>query len=128
MQSVDHSNAGGFFKTLASDAVPPGIRFSKTFEQVASGSQGFAVEPVARFHLYRPCIAKSKLGTDVSVEDARSGSSGVVSQSRRASRHENVGFVRLLRTNGDQADWARMDVSRRSGLRSRLSVEVQGGL
>ena len=40
-----------------------------------------------------------------------------------ASRHESVESVRLLRTYGDHA--ARMDVSRRSGLRSRLSVEVQ---
>ena len=42
---------------------------------------------------------------------------------RAASRHESVESVRLLRTYGDHA--ARMDVSRRSGLRSRLSVEVQ---
>ena len=41
----------------------------------------------------------------------------------KASRHESVESVRLLRTYGDHA--ARMDVSRRSGLRSRLSVEVQ---
>ncbi len=41
----------------------------------------------------------------------------------RASRHESDESVRLLRTYGDQA--ASMDVSRRSGLRSRFFVGVQ---
>ena len=40
-----------------------------------------------------------------------------------ASRHESVGSVRLLRTYGDHA--ARIDVSRRNGLRSTPSVGVQ---
>jgi branched-subunit amino acid ABC-type transport system permease component len=40
-----------------------------------------------------------------------------------ASRHESSASVRHFRTYGDQA--ASMDVSRRSGLRSRLSVGVQ---
>ncbi|WP_425338254.1 KUP/HAK/KT family potassium transporter [Rhizobium sullae] len=40
-----------------------------------------------------------------------------------ASRHESDESVRLLRTYGDRA--ARIDVSRRSGLRSMLSVGVQ---
>ncbi len=40
-----------------------------------------------------------------------------------ASRHESDESVRLLRTYGDQA--ASMDVSRRSGLRSRFFVGVQ---
>ena len=40
-----------------------------------------------------------------------------------ASRHESVESVRLLRTYGDHA--ARIDVSRRNGLRSTPSVGVQ---
>ena len=45
------------------------------------------------------------------------------SLSHLASRHESVGSVRLLRTYGDHA--ARIDVSRRNGLRSTPSVGVQ---
>lgn len=44
-------------------------------------------------------------------------------QTVTASRHESVGSVRLLRTYGDHA--ARIDVSRRNGLRSTPSVGVQ---
>lgn len=44
-------------------------------------------------------------------------------QELMASRHESVGSVRLLRTYGDHA--ARIDVSRRNGLRSTPSVGVQ---
>jgi hypothetical protein len=40
-----------------------------------------------------------------------------------APRHESGGSVRHLRTYGDHA--TRMDASRRSGLRSALSVGVQ---
>lgn len=41
----------------------------------------------------------------------------------KPSRHESGGSVRHLRTYSDHA--ARMEVSRRSGLRSELSVGVQ---
>ena len=75
-------------------------------------------------------VANNDLTTKAYVDTAIAAASGgrpkymgATSTSYKASRHESVESVRLLRTYGDHA--ARMDVSRRSGLRSRLSVEVQ---
>lgn len=76
-------------------------------------------------------LRERKIGEVVRYVEARGGEvldqyvgpSISMFRSRLASRHESDGFVRLLRTYGDQA--ASMDVSRRSGRRSRLSVGVQ---
>ena len=79
--------------------------------------------------LAMPLVAAGCVSTDYAAKDAGflnvslKAGEATGKQTVWASRHESVESVRLLRTYGDHA--ARMDVSRRSGLRSRLSVEVQ---